>query len=193
MQTWKKRVSWAARPALCPARRKIHGASGNHGQKQRDAEQADPRALPDGRPNPFGMPRPVILGHERVDVGRHAQRKADQHEMDHAGGHGRGHRFLGVPQEEHPIDEVHHGPGGRGDDQRDRHLQHVAPAARACPPAPALSDSKVGMGKGSGAKGNVSPELRQLKSPARAEYRSPILLVDDMVLDAVDLNPIAAT
>ena len=143
VQIWKKSVSRAARPASCPASRKIHGASGISGQKQRDAVEPHPRPLPDGRPDPLRLARPVILGHERVDVRGHAQRKADQGEMDHAGRHGRGHRLLGVPEQEHPVDEVHHRPGGRRDDQRDRQPQHVPPAAGTGPPACRFASSRL--------------------------------------------------
>ena len=109
--------------------------TGDRGQQQRRGRNADPHPLPDDRSDPPRPAGPLVLRHEGVDVEGHAQGKADDREVQHAGRHRRGHRLRGVPEEKHPVDEDHHRGGDRGDDQRQRHQQHFLPAAGPGPPA----------------------------------------------------------
>ncbi len=103
-------------------------------QEQRNGGQSDPDSLPDDRPDRPRAAGPFILGHERVDVGRHAQRKADQRELQHGRRHGRRHGVDRVPCQEHAVDERHHRERHGGDDQGQGQGRHIAPAAGPAPP-----------------------------------------------------------
>ena len=54
--------------------------------------------------------------------------------MKDSGGHRGRHGLGGLPQQKHPIDEVHDRPGGRRHDQWKRHDKDIAHAATARPP-----------------------------------------------------------
>ena len=113
---------------------KVGVGQGGREQEQRRGGQPDPDSLPDDRPD---LPRAAgafILGHERVDVGRHPQRKADERELQHRRRHGGCHGVDRVPRQEHPVDERHHRERHGGDDQRQGQGHHVAPAAGTAPP-----------------------------------------------------------
>ena len=119
---------------------KVSVGQGGREQEQRNGGQGDPDSLPDDRPD---LPRAAgafILGHERVDIGRHAQRKADQRELQHRRGHGRRHGVDRVPGQEHPVDERHHRERHGGNDQGQGQGHHVATAAGTAPPIMNLSE-----------------------------------------------------